>query len=130
MMVVVIRRTVIIFSFGYMSGVWVNRFMLLYLRFVIRIVWLIGNRSFYWIIFGWDGLGVVSFLLIVLYINVESIANGLFTMFQNRIGDLFFVLFILGAIRIRIRGRLVIKCGVTIVVIGRCVKRAQFPFNA
>jgi NADH-ubiquinone oxidoreductase chain 5 len=46
--------------------------------------------------FGWDGLGVVSFLLIVFYMNYERVNNGLFTIFQNRIGDLFFVLFIVG----------------------------------
>jgi len=46
-------------------------------------------------ILGWDGLGVVSFLLIVFYINHERINNGLFTLFQNRVGDLFFVFFIL-----------------------------------
>jgi len=50
--------------------------------------------------FGWDGLGVVSFLLIVFYINHERINNGLFTLFQNRVGDLFFVLFMLGTITI------------------------------
>jgi NADH-ubiquinone oxidoreductase chain 5 len=50
---------------------------------------------------GWDGLGVVSFLLIVYYINHERINNGLFTLFQNRLGDLFFVLFLIGVVRIR-----------------------------
>jgi NADH-ubiquinone oxidoreductase chain 5 len=49
-------------------------------------------------IFGWDGLGVVSFLLIVFYINYESVNNGLFTLFQNRVGDLFFVLFMIGVL--------------------------------
>jgi len=53
-------------------------------------------------ILGWDGLGVVSFLLILFYINHERINNGLFTLFQNRVGDLFFVLFMLGVIDIRI----------------------------
>lgn len=48
--------------------------------------------------FGWDGLGVVSYLLIIFYINHERVNNGLFTLFQNRIGDLFFVIFILGTV--------------------------------
>jgi NADH-ubiquinone oxidoreductase chain 5 len=59
--------------------------------------------------FGWDGLGVVSFLLIVFYINHERINNGLFTIFQNRIGDLFFVLFMLGFINMSLHRNLVIK---------------------
>ena len=88
------------------------------------------NNNFYWIIFGWDGLGVVSFLLIVFYINHESINNGIFTIFQNRVGDLFFVLFILGIIDLVMVTSLIVKWGIVFLIIGRCVKRAQFPFNA
>ena len=90
----------LVFSFSYINGYYVSNFIFLYLRFILRILWLIMNNSFYWIIFGWDGLGVVSFLLIVFYINNERITNGLFTIFQNRVGDLFFVLFILVVLRI------------------------------
>jgi len=60
-------------------------------------------------ILGWDGLGVVSFLLIVFYINHERVNNGLLTLFQNRVGDLFFILFILGIIDLFIRNNLVVK---------------------
>ncbi len=60
-------------------------------------------------IFGWDGLGVVSFLLIVFYINHERVNNGLFTIFQNRVGDLFFVLFILGRVSIVLWRGLILK---------------------
>jgi len=88
------------------------------------------NNNFYWIIFGWDGLGVVSYLLIVFYINHERINNGLFTLFQNRVGDLFFVLFILGTIEFMIWSNMVLKFGILFLVIGSCVKSAQFPFNS
>lgn len=128
--VVIIRRRVIIFSFSYMRGLSVRNFIFLYLSFVIRILWLILNNNFYWIIFGWDGLGVVSFILIVFYINHERINNGLFTLFQNRVGDLFFVLFILGILDLVIWNNLVVKWGLLFLIIGACVKRAQFPFNA
>jgi len=47
--------------------------------------------------------------LIIFYINHESITNGLFTIFQNRIGDLFFVLFILGILDLSIASNLVLK---------------------
>jgi len=75
-------------------------------------------------------LGVVSFLLIVFYSNHESINNGLFTLFQNRVGDLFFVLFIIGVLNLTITRNLVLKWGLVFLVIGACVKRAQFPFNS
>lgn len=81
-------------------------------------------------ILGWDGLGVVSFLLIIFYMNHERINNGLYTLFQNRIGDLFFVLFLVGLVELRIGGRLVVKYGLLTLIVGACVKRAQYPFNS
>lgn len=128
--VLLISLSVIVFSLSYINSVNVSNFIFLYLSFVIRIVWLILNNNFYWIIFGWDGLGVVSFLLIIYYLNYESSTNGLFTLFQNRIGDLFFVLFILGRLNILIRNRILIYWGLIFLIFGACVKRAQFPFNA
>ena len=130
LLVIVISTRVIIFSLSYISGLMVRNFIFLYIRFVIRIIWLILNNNFYRIIFGWDGLGVVSFLLIVFYNNYESNNNGLFTLFQNRIGDLFFVLFIVGIVNLRIINNLIIKWGLLFLILGACVKSAQFPFNS
>ena len=130
LIVIIIRTSVITFSISYIVRLKVSSFIFLYLRFVIRIIWLIMNNNFYWIILGWDGLGVVSFLLIVFYINHERINNGLFTLFQNRVGDLFFVLFIVGTVDLIMWNRLILKWGLLFLLIGSCVKRAQFPFNA
>lgn len=128
--VLVIRRRVALFSFSYIRGIMVRNFILLYVIFIFSIIWLILNNNFYWMILGWDGLGVVSFLLIVFYINHERINNGLLTVFQNRVGDLFFVLFIVGVVELRISGSLVLKYGVLFLILGGCVKRAQYPFNS
>lgn len=128
--VVIIRRSVLVFSCSYIAGLFVRNFIFLYLRFVIRILWLVINNNFYWIIFGWDGLGVVSFLLIIFYINNERINNGLFTLFQNRIGDLFFVFFIVGVMDLTLWRNLILKWGLIFLLVGSCVKRAQFPFNS
>lgn len=51
-------------------------------------------------------------------------------MFQNRVGDLFFVLFIVGILDLRIGTNLILKYGLISLVIGACVKRAQYPFNS
>jgi len=69
-------------------------------------------------------------LLIIFYINNERINNGLFTLFQNRIGDLFFVFFILGVLQLSINTNLVLSYGLVFLLCGARVKRAQFPFNA
>lgn len=44
---------------------------------------------------GWDGLGLVSFFLIVYYQNQSSITSGLFTLLMNRVGDRFFLVTIM-----------------------------------
>ena len=129
-MVILISLTVLIFSYAYINSLIIKNFLLLYFIFIFRIVWLILNNNFYWIILGWDGLGVVSFLLIVFYINYERVNNGLFTLFQNRIGDVFFVSFILGVFSLLITNTLFLTVGLLFLIIGRRVKRAQFPFNA
>ena len=128
--VLLIRIRVIFFSISYMRRNKVSNFVLLYVGFIFSMLWLIINNNFYWIIFGWDGLGVVSFLLIIFYMNSERVNNGLFTLFQNRIGDLFFVFFIIGTIDLVIWNNSVIKFGLLFLIFGACVKRAQFPFNS
>jgi NADH-ubiquinone oxidoreductase chain 5 len=54
----------------------------------------------------------------------------LFTLFQNRVGDLFFVLFIVGVLDLGIMRNVVLKYGMLVLVLGSCVKRAQYPFNS
>lgn len=62
--------------------------------------------------------------------NYESVTNGLFTIFQNRLGDLFFVIFLLYLFTSLNFGNRVLKFGLLFLILGSCVKRAQFPFNA
>lgn len=129
LIVLIIRTRVLFFSCSYISVYNIQNFLLLYGIFIVRIGWLILNNNFYWMIFGWDGLGVVSFLLIVFYINYERVSNGLFTIFQNRLGDVFFVLFLIGLLDLSIWSHLVLNWGVLFLIFGARVKRAQFPFN-
>lgn len=130
LIVLFIRVAVLFFSCSYMRVYAVNSFIFLYLMFVLSMSWLVLNSNFYWIILGWDGLGVVSFLLIIFYINQERTSNGLFTIFQNRVGDLFFVLFILGRYNLRIISSIILIKIRLVLILGSIVKRAQFPFNS
>lgn len=41
---------------------------------------------------GWDGLGLVSFFLILYYQNPSSVSRGCFTLMINRLGDCFFLI--------------------------------------
>ena len=128
LMVLIIRFRVRMFVLSYISMYNIVIFLWLFIGFVFSISWLVVNSNFYWIMLGWDGLGVTSFLLIVYYNNMERVINGLFTIFQNRVGDLFFVLMVV--IRMEFRRRIwVLKLSIVFIVLGACVKRAQFPFN-
>ena len=47
--------------------------------------------NLFFVMLGWDGLGLVSFFLIVYYQNNSSIVSGIFTVLMNRLGDSFFL---------------------------------------
>lgn len=111
-----------------MVGHSIIQFVILIVIFVFRIVWLVFRSNFYWIILGWDGLGVVSFYLIIYYNNQVSVVNGIFTLFQNRLGDLFFLIFIFLIFDFYIN---VVQVSFFIfLILGALVKSAQFPFNS
>jgi NADH-ubiquinone oxidoreductase chain 5 len=44
---------------------------------------------------GWDGLGVISFFLIVFYQSPTTVFSGWFTLLINRVGDCLLVIVII-----------------------------------
>jgi len=62
------------------------RFILLVLMFVVSIKFLIISHNIISILLGWDGLGLVSYLLVIYYQNVRSYGAGILTVLSNRIG--------------------------------------------
>lgn len=64
-----------------------NRFTILVLLFIISINLLIYIPHFIVLLLGWDGLGIVSFILVIYYQNPKSLAAGIITALTNRIGD-------------------------------------------
>jgi len=69
-----------------------NRFLLLINLFIIFMFLLIISPNIIRILLGWDGLGIVSFCLVVFYQNKKSYRSGFVTVLLNRIGDLFIIL--------------------------------------
>ena len=91
--VLVISSIIIIYSYNYMSPYRKPYYFLwLTVLFVASIVLVIVIPNLFFAMLGWDGLGLVSFFLIVYYQNQSSIVSGVFTLLMNRLGDRFFLL--------------------------------------
>lgn len=91
--VIFISANVLYFSTSYIQGdEYVTRFTHLVLLFVLSINILIFIPHLIIILLGWDGLGLVSFLLVIYYQNPKSLAAGIITALTNRIGDVLILL--------------------------------------
>nr|QXP99393.1 NADH dehydrogenase subunit 5 [Eoscarta assimilis] len=63
------------------------RFFYLVLMFVFSMVFLIISPNLISILLGWDGLGLVSYCLVIYYQNSKSYNAGMLTALSNRVGD-------------------------------------------
>nr|YP_009058483.1 NADH dehydrogenase subunit 5 [Scathophaga stercoraria]AIL95205.1 NADH dehydrogenase subunit 5 [Scathophaga stercoraria] len=86
--VLMIASLVIYYSKEYMSSDYkINRFIMLVLMFVLSMMLLIISPNLISILLGWDGLGLVSYCLVIYFQNVKSYNAGMLTALSNRIGD-------------------------------------------
>ena len=60
--------------------------------FVVSIMFSIVSPNVISILLGCDGLGLVSYLLVICYQNVSSYGAGMLTVLSNRIGDVAFLM--------------------------------------
>nr|WRW55934.1 NADH dehydrogenase subunit 5 [Pseudocuneopsis yemaoi] len=135
--VCLISGSVSLFSVSYMEGeVFMRRFMLLIMAFVGSMNLLIFIPSLITILLGWDGLGIVSFALVIYYQNKKSLAAGMLTVLANRIGDALLIVSICFLVN---WGEWRVGYGMSgsfsvlicfLVVIGAMTKSAQIPFSA
>uniref|UniRef100_UPI00315C83FC NADH dehydrogenase subunit 5 n=1 Tax=Glauconome virens TaxID=457868 RepID=UPI00315C83FC len=135
--VLFISSFVMVFSGFYMSHeVFMGRFISLVVLFVLSMSLLIFFPSFLMLMVGWDGLGVVSFLLVIYYMNKESLSAGMITAITNRLGDVLFILSIgilSSFMSFEFFSLWIFKLSVLLsilVVVGSMTKSAQVPFSA
>ena len=131
-----IAGCVMVFTISYIRGDRnLFRFTLTVILFVLSINFLIFIPNVISLLLGWDGLGLVSFCLVIYYQNSKSLAAGILTVLINRVGDCF----ILRAVSIIIvLGHWNVLClwdfeGFVLVnlfiMIAGITKRAQIPFR-
>nr|SPC34975.1 NADH dehydrogenase subunit 5 [Paraleius leontonychus] len=130
-----ISSMVFFYSVFYMAGtVDVRRFSWLVFGFVLSMGLLVFSGSFLSLMVGWDGLGLISFCLVIFYSNYSSLESGLVTVFSNRVGDVFF----LGCFLILFSGSAGLSDAFSFLdvllfsflFLGAITKSAQFPFSA
>nr|YP_009498481.1 NADH dehydrogenase subunit 5 [Dosinia japonica]AWK60553.1 NADH dehydrogenase subunit 5 [Dosinia japonica] len=134
--VLFISGSVMFFTGFYMSHEkFMARFVILVVLFVVSMVLLILFPSYLSLMLGWDGLGVVSFLLVVYYMNNDSLSAGMITAISNRIGDVFFIMVIammgcMMSFLVMSKTFLFLSLMSLLVLFGSMTKSAQIPFSA
>nr|YP_010489363.1 NADH dehydrogenase subunit 5 [Lauridromia dehaani]UWM10776.1 NADH dehydrogenase subunit 5 [Lauridromia dehaani] len=138
--VLLISSMVLYYSGDYMKGdLNFNRFMYLVLAFVFSMGMMILSPNLISILLGWDGLGLVSYALVIFYQNEKSANAGMLTVLSNRVGDVAILLsigmmsvlggwnFIFYTFYLSDESYLVLKF---LVILAAMTKSAQIPFSA
>nr|YP_009868532.1 NADH dehydrogenase subunit 5 [Cofana yasumatsui]QKG63362.1 NADH dehydrogenase subunit 5 [Cofana yasumatsui] len=85
-----ISSMVLIYSMEYM-GYSTNssvRFLFMVILFIISMILMIISPNLISILLGWDGLGLVSYCLVIYYSSLMSYLAGMITCLTNRVGDI------------------------------------------
>nr|YP_009919131.1 NADH dehydrogenase subunit 5 [Triatoma mexicana]QMP96763.1 NADH dehydrogenase subunit 5 [Triatoma mexicana] len=86
--VFIISSMVIYYSESYMSfDLDSIRFYFLVVLFVMSMMMMIISPNLMSILIGWDGLGLVSYCLVIYFQNYKSYSAGMLTILTNRVGD-------------------------------------------
>ena len=135
-LVIFISMCVMLFTTSYiLHDPFLSRFVWLVILFVISINFLIFIPNLIAILLGWDGLGLVSFLLVIYYQNSKSLRAGILTVLANRIGDVIILIRIAWALsqghwHILFFHQTSLRASITIaILIAAITKRAQIPFS-
>nr|YP_009387532.1 NADH dehydrogenase subunit 5 [Nauphoeta cinerea]ARS88101.1 NADH dehydrogenase subunit 5 [Nauphoeta cinerea] len=136
-----ISSLVILYSEDYMHGdLNMNRFIYLVLLFVTSMMFLIISPNMISILLGWDGLGLVSYCLVIYYQNVKSYNAGMLTALSNRIGDVALLMVIAWMLNFGswnyvfyleyFKGSFEMELISSLVVLAAMTKSAQIPFSS
>lgn len=112
-----------------------NQFICLIFLFVLSIIILIIRCNIISILIGWDGLGLVSYLLIIFFQRDKSKNSGILTIILNRIGDVLiifssWVLFTKGRLNFLFFFNTTSYNVLILVILASMTKRAQIPFRS
>lgn len=91
--VLLISFVVVIYRISYIGAdKTLGIFIILVFFFVLSMMLLIIRPNLIRILLGWDGLGLISYCLVIYYQNTKSYNAGMLTAITNRIGDVMILL--------------------------------------
>nr|YP_009328076.1 NADH dehydrogenase subunit 5 [Euborellia arcanum]APD14850.1 NADH dehydrogenase subunit 5 [Euborellia arcanum] len=138
--VLAISSLILVYSQGYMMhDKYLQRFIMIILLFVASMMFLIISPNMMSILIGWDGLGLVSYCLVIYYQSNKSFNAGMLTALTNRIGDVMILMTIICMFQMGSWNFLFyldtpfMKMNMMImfmVMIAALTKSAQIPFSA
>lgn len=134
--VVLISFRVMCFTISYMRGdMNLEYFVYVVLLFVMSMNFLIFIPHLFFLLLGWDGLGLTSYLLVIYFQNDKSLGAGIITLMSNRVGDSLFILcicwcFISGFWTLGVFSYVISFYAVVCLLLGSMTKSAQIPFSA
>nr|YP_010309711.1 NADH dehydrogenase subunit 5 [Cissites auriculata]UMR54828.1 NADH dehydrogenase subunit 5 [Cissites auriculata] len=139
--VLFISSMVIYYSREYMQGdLSINRFIMLVAMFVLSMMFLIISPNLISILLGWDGLGLVSYCLVIYYQNVKSFNAGMITALTNRVGDVALLMAIAWMMNYgdwsfiffleELKNDYFMKIITVLVILAAMTKSAQIPFSS
>nr|DBA43826.1 TPA_asm: ND5 [Bombus ussurensis] len=89
-LVLLVSSVIYLYSVSYMdlgNKYYIKRFYYLMLMFLLSMIFLILSPNMLTLLLGWDGLGLISYCLIIYYQKKLSFNSGMFTVILNRLGD-------------------------------------------
>nr|QBP33749.1 NADH dehydrogenase subunit 5 [Bombus kashmirensis] len=89
-LVMLISSVIMFYSASYMDlsdKFYVNRFYYLMMLFLMSMIFLILSPNMLTLLLGWDGLGLISYCLIIFYQKKLAFNSGMLTIILNRLGD-------------------------------------------
>nr|YP_009502287.1 NADH dehydrogenase subunit 5 [Heteropsylla sp. DMP-2018]AWU48929.1 NADH dehydrogenase subunit 5 [Heteropsylla sp. DMP-2018] len=126
--VLIISSLILIYSSEYM-GKECQRFLWMTFFFIIFMLIMILSPSILGVVLGWDGLGLISFCLVIYYQSLSSYNSGFITAASNRVGDTMLIMSIVWS---SMTGMFMFWDsveGVLFFMFACFTKSAQFPFS-
>nr|YP_009171755.1 NADH dehydrogenase subunit 5 [Tetragnatha nitens]AKG65087.1 NADH dehydrogenase subunit 5 [Tetragnatha nitens] len=132
--VMFITSMILMYSMTYMPKKDHKQFMLIMMMFVLSMILLINSNNLVFMLLGWDGLGISSYILVIMYQNPKSGSSGSITILSNRVGDALIIVSIAMMMMSASWSFFPIlmnpKFIFILIMLASCTKSAQFPFSA